>query len=655
MSFFNPLLLWGALGAAFPLLIHLWGRRRPRRVLFPSLRLIRAGQQQQRSYSRLRELLLLLLRMCLIALLSLALAGPVVQSDLLAEALRPEQIVAVILDVSASMAYREHGQTTMQRAAAAADEIARHLPPGARLALFEADTHLRPLDEGAKSLSTLRPGWAPGNLLEAIGRSEAPELTDARTTVYLVTDMQETSLRGELPEPLSQPPVVVDVGSEKRANHAVTDLHPLSACPLRQSPLELEAQVSQWGPAPASGTLDLSLEVAGKPVPGRSVPAARGSEATVLRCRPEAAGEVLVTASLPSDGFAADDVYRSIQHVRDRLAVVVVPGAADPRFITLALNPGGEADTRIDRRIASTAEDLSKTDLLILARAPSAAEMQRVASFLRRGGGVVLFAGPGADYSQETLRGLLSTAVRVGDVVSAPVDEPFTLSDLDTSGPPLEPFASPRAGNLLDIAFRQHWSLPGADDARVLARFSDGSPAVVGTLDPDRHCLLVNSSLDDRWSNAPFTPAFVPLVHRLCHDAVGPLPVTWSDWFVGHLLHARVPPGAGPIATVKGPAGETYRAAAVSGYWVFVPERPGIYTATWREKQAVRSARFAVNISPLESDPTRVSADEIRRRLKAPQARVLSPEELARHLRSAAPTRVNLGLPGIIPAGRTTP
>jgi len=50
MSFFNPLLLWGALGAAFPLLIHLWGRRRPRRVLFPSLRLIRAGQQQQSSY-----------------------------------------------------------------------------------------------------------------------------------------------------------------------------------------------------------------------------------------------------------------------------------------------------------------------------------------------------------------------------------------------------------------------------------------------------------------------------------------------------------------------------------------------------------------------------------------------------------------------------
>ena len=36
LSFLNPLLLWGLLAAALPLVIHLFFRRRPRPTTFPA-------------------------------------------------------------------------------------------------------------------------------------------------------------------------------------------------------------------------------------------------------------------------------------------------------------------------------------------------------------------------------------------------------------------------------------------------------------------------------------------------------------------------------------------------------------------------------------------------------------------------------------------
>ncbi len=648
MSFLNPLLLWGALAAAFPLVIHLWGRRRPRRVQFPSLRLIRAAQQQQRSYLRVRDLLILLLRMLLIALLSLALAGPVVQSGPPASLLQPDRRLAVVIDVSASMARLDGEQSAMDRAIAVARSSVRSLPESTQVDLFEADRHLRPL-AGDTDLRRLRPGSSPGDLPGALNRSDVPLLADPECLWLLITDMQATGFLSPLDEPLPQPPVIVDVGSLAPTNHAVTDLHPIGACPLRGSPLELEVVTQVWGETTAEAeTLDLSPEEDGRALPGRATPAAPGRHATPLRLRPRGSGEVQLSVALPPDGFPADDVFRAVVHVREKLRVDILATQAEARFLSLALNPGPQAETHIRPQLVSDLSDLSETDLVVVARTPSAPQTEHILRHHARGGGVLLFTGPETSYTPEMLRGLLGAPVRMGDVVAAPEQEPFSLSDIDTAGPPLEPFASPLAGDLLELRFTRYRSLPGADDARVLARFSDGAPAIVGTLDPDRHCLLFNSSIGERWSDAPFLPAYVPLMHRLCYDATGPVRPVWPDWFVGHVLRARVPEGAGPLATVTGPDGEVHRVGAAGGRWHFVPDRPGVYTARWRERHREATARFAANVSPLESDPTRIAGAELRQRLKAPQAPILRPEQVEEHLRRATLTRVNITLPLLV-------
>ena len=76
MSFLAPLYLLLGLGAAVPLLLHLLRRNIATRVDFPAARyLLRAEQEHSRSL-RVRNLLLMLLRVLLVLALTLAASRP---------------------------------------------------------------------------------------------------------------------------------------------------------------------------------------------------------------------------------------------------------------------------------------------------------------------------------------------------------------------------------------------------------------------------------------------------------------------------------------------------------------------------------------------------------------------------------------------------
>lgn len=72
----HPALLFGLLLVAIPVILHLLMRAKPKKLLFPALRLIQNRKRTNTRRMRLRHLWLLLLRMGVIALLALALARP---------------------------------------------------------------------------------------------------------------------------------------------------------------------------------------------------------------------------------------------------------------------------------------------------------------------------------------------------------------------------------------------------------------------------------------------------------------------------------------------------------------------------------------------------------------------------------------------------
>src|SRR5687768_13418480 len=100
MSFLSPLFLVAAIAAAVPILLHLFHRKTEVVIDFPAVRLLTRAPVQQHRRRRLRELILLALRVAALVLLALSFARPY-----FAGAIAPDSapLTVIAVDTSLSM------------------------------------------------------------------------------------------------------------------------------------------------------------------------------------------------------------------------------------------------------------------------------------------------------------------------------------------------------------------------------------------------------------------------------------------------------------------------------------------------------------------------------------------------------------------------
>src|SRR3954464_4646036 len=107
LSLVHTGLVAGAALAALPVILHLFMRQTPKHVIFPALRLIRERQKRSRKKLRVKNWLLLLARMALLALMALALARPSIVSQTTLGDQEVPTALGLVFDTSLSMGYKE--------------------------------------------------------------------------------------------------------------------------------------------------------------------------------------------------------------------------------------------------------------------------------------------------------------------------------------------------------------------------------------------------------------------------------------------------------------------------------------------------------------------------------------------------------------------
>ena len=115
LNFSSPLFLYGLIGIAVPVLIHLLTRRQQKHIRFSAVYLLAQSQKRSIRKSRPNRLLLLLTRCFAITLFSLALADPFFSFRQSEAFLRPASIVFV-LDDSYSMGVQAGKRTLFDHA-----------------------------------------------------------------------------------------------------------------------------------------------------------------------------------------------------------------------------------------------------------------------------------------------------------------------------------------------------------------------------------------------------------------------------------------------------------------------------------------------------------------------------------------------------------
>jgi hypothetical protein len=138
MQFLNPMVLFGLIALAIPVVIHLFNFKRPKRVFFTNVRFLRELKLESRRRSQLKHLVILIMRLLAYAALIFAFAMPVIrQGDQPLHHGKP--LIVVYIDNSYSLQALGADGMLLEQALKRASEIAGYYQPADEFYLITND------------------------------------------------------------------------------------------------------------------------------------------------------------------------------------------------------------------------------------------------------------------------------------------------------------------------------------------------------------------------------------------------------------------------------------------------------------------------------------------------------------------------------------
>jgi hypothetical protein len=317
VSFLAPWFL--ALGAAaiVPLLIHLLRRRIGLEVDFPAARYLARAERDHSRTMRMRNLLLMLLRVAAVLLLAMAAARPTAR---LAGAGHAPTALAIVLDNSMSVTVVEDGAPLLGRIKDMAREALASATAEDRVWLVTADGVVR---GGSSStlideLDRVRPLAGAGSMHDAVARAiatvEASGL-DARQ-VAVLTDGQRTEWTAPV---------------QTRGESPVLVWAPDTEAPLNRAVVAAEARPSRWTPRGVVAARAQSQDSTTYRMGLGDRTLARGTiapgEEAMVRAAPSERGWTAGNIEIEPDELVADNLRHFALWIGPAPGVTVTPGA----------------------------------------------------------------------------------------------------------------------------------------------------------------------------------------------------------------------------------------------------------------------------------------------------------------------------------------
>ena len=506
LQFLTPLFLAaGAAAASLPLIIHLLNRERARRLVFSTIRFIKMSHQANVQRHRLKQLLLLLMRILILGLLGLAFARPFFAgTPATTGGTGGVRNIVIILDTSYSMGYLD----TFDQAKKAAIEIADNLQPNDTSALIFTSNRakvIKPLDAEHRQIQTVLMGAQltnyTTNYLDAIQSADEilGEAEVGAKQIYFISDLQRIGWESFVDTDKLSPDIeiaFVDVSAQAPVNLAITGVSVPQVVLNEQKPAQVVVRVQNFGEQAFEG-LPMELFIDDNNV-GTSTLDIEPNDVMDVLFPVRFKTEKIHTgyAALPNDHLGIDDRrYFRLQSLKSIKVHCVngEPGRRDYEsetfFLEAALQPGVQIvpiDLTQSRQLPNSSE-ISKYDVIILANVEklTGSEAQSLRTFVGGGGGLTITAGDRMDL--EAYRNTLGAGEEplipcnfvqpVGDALDR--DRFSVLATLDYDHPIFHPFKEPNHGDFGKGRFYRYIQAVPLKDSTVLASFDDGSPALL--------------------------------------------------------------------------------------------------------------------------------------------------------------------------------
>src|SRR3954454_21747706 len=654
MPFLAPLMLFGATAAGVPVALHFFYRARYKPVPWGAMKFLRLAVEQTSRRLRFQEIVLLILRILVMILLAVALARPFLSSAVTAGK-RGEAVDAVfVIDLSYSMNAREGAKTRLDLAKEAALKVIDDLPPNSTVqvvtctdrAVAAGPKSPRNLDQAKLLIQNLQVTQQSTDFLGGLTEAGAAlsRAEGAAKEIYLFSDMQRggwerqsSAVRVKCEEIKAQGTLfLVRCGSQPVHNVSVVDLKPQTDIPHTGARMPFTVLVKNTGTEPVTG-LTVTLKVDGQPLDKDAQPIERlgpgETKPVTLTGKIDKAGWRVLTAEVKPDQLDDDNKFDKVVLVREKVRVLVVDGSPNDRdpekagsyFLAHALLPVPE-EFRFQYHVQPTvvrAADvgpgsLSDKEVCVLVNCPlggagalPADFVQRLDEFVKEGHGLLVTAGPNVE--KAVYNRLLGPGgsnllpMELSDPFDVPKDTPlfpdpnsideksflarFKLSAND-------PFLQLRDAFVLrGVGVNEPKADQLKDAGRVLMRFNDGRPALVGKQVGGGEVLFLTTSVDKDWGFFATNLTFQPFVHgALTHliersatgfNRIAGEPIRWTPKELNKSFQVLKPDGT--RTRLGKPAGGANEQLALT---VADTSRAGVYTIA--EEGRDEGTRFAV-------------------------------------------------------------
>ena len=666
MAFLNPFFLFGLLAAGIPLLIHLWNRRRVVTIDFSSLMFLAAAHRENARRFQLRQLLILLLRMAIVALIAFALARPFLTLGLPVASVRAKTDVVIVLDNSYSMGYQEVDGVRFEKAKTLATDILDTLRHGDSATLIlMSDTpqpvfqQLTPdLESVIAAINTAEISYRTTNVQPSLELAHEilTESEQLNKELYLISDFAQNGWEnwGRLPNRSGARISLIPVTENEAHNISIEEIRPSNQLIGVNLLLQLNVTIVNHSTASLDQNI-LTLFIGGEKQKTVNASFDRAAETlnTTLTHTFSTPGTHTGYLTLTEDRLNIDNRRYFALEVLGEVRVLCVGEETD--YLTLALNPnnvvadqtfsrGPIADTMILPTQCTPAEfenfPLEDYDVIILADVPKVTRQSntQLQEFIRQGKSIIVFVGSQSDSTSYNALSSMWLPVEVGTTLTW--TPPQQIGTYQESHPIFDIFPSTGFSTQYAPQFYKGVALQPTAESKVIARFEDDTPFLVERIQGTSAVLLYNcglfiqhrTSATTQYTNDLFVnPYFLPMLQQsvLYTAMASGNSLTWGS-HVGDTYTAYYPRSAGGKASVRlmDVSSQQENISADSQNTV-VPidedgrlrfqgtERPGIYQIEVETQGRIQRDFFAVNVDGDESDLAQISLQQAAARVGA--------------------------------------
>ncbi|MGA9294202.1 MAG: BatA domain-containing protein [Ignavibacteriaceae bacterium] len=540
MIFLNPLVLFGLLAASIPVLIHLFNLRKLKKIDFSTLTFLKELQKNKIRKIKIKQLLLLALRVMIILFVVLAFARPTLKGISIGGASSAAKTTAVfILDNTFSMSVVDNNGSYLNQAKETIKALLNQLQEGDEAALIllsnppnsAGTSEIKPtsnLADFKKQVENIDISYYSGNLNDAIVEA-AKILSHSQNfnkEIYILSDFQkdriyEQSSLSNLSEILNDKVKLYafNYSGKEVFNIGIDNLKVNTQIFEKDKPVNFSVTVTNYSARLAENTV-VSLFINNERSSQQSVNLKPGeTKILTMESSVESTGYINAFAEIEDDDILQDNKRFTSFYIPEEIPVGVFTGETqDAKFINLALTAGEDNTLKITEKNISqiSSFDLNQFDVLILIGVDNFNNFTSIKSFIKNGGG--LFLMPGIESSLENFRnalldiGLPEPGGTVGKINSA--NSEVTFENVDLNHPVFRNIFTKDKKKIESPAVYYHYKINAGIRGRDIISLVDGTSFLSEYKIGNGKVFLLNTAPALSWTNFPLKSIFVPLINK---------------------------------------------------------------------------------------------------------------------------------------------